>query len=587
MLKNFYLSMALFLSMFIVLFFACITWKRRKIPIAFKLSMLMLATSFYIFGYAYEVTLTDLEGIKFCLLVEYLGIPFIPVLLLVLIFDYAGLIFIKKSAYWVLFIIPAVTLILQYTNDWHHLFYKSLGFVNGNEQTLVYIEKGPWYWIHLVYSYLSVGACVIILVIKYVKESGLHRIQILVLGTGICIPWIFNLAFLVNVKKTLPDLTPFGLVFSAILLTLAIYRLNLLKVTPIAFEKVVQFMSEAVIILDNRNQIIHYNDPAVNIIPELKAIKTDHNNFENVFNKYPVIKDALCSDLTAETRFRVHRNGILGVYTLKLTYIYNKDYMLGKILVLSDITACEKNMENLTAASAQLFALNTLKDRLISIVASEIRDPLDMLINLSDLLKNTEVDTDVKNELICEIQNHISCIYLRIDNMLEYFQNKQNSIIYSPMDWKLSLLVEEAIKPILIKAGNKNISVKCHIEDTISVYADKGMLEIVLKNIMSNAVKFTHRYGSITVAAEKEENFIIISVKDTGVGIEEEKVQMLFQDVEASPAPGTEGEVGIGLGLLLCRHIIKRNYGDIWVDSTIGEGSNFFISIPASGENYR
>ncbi len=283
----------------------------------------------------------------------------------------------------------------------------------------------------------------------------------------------------------------------------------------------------------------------------------------------------------------MHRNGILGVYTLKLTYIYNKDYMLGKILVLSDITACEKNMENLTAASAQLSALNTLKDRLISIVASDIRDPLDMLINLSDLLKNTEVDTNIKNELISEIQKHISSIYLRIDNMLEYFQNKQNSIIYSPMEWKLSSLVEEALKPILIKAENKSISVNCYIEDNISIYADKGMLDIVLKNLISNAVKFTHRYGSITVAAEKEDSFIIISVKDTGVGIEEEKVQMLFQDVEASPALGTEGEVGIGLGLLLCRHIIKRNYGDIWVDSTIGEGSNFFISIPASGENYR
>jgi signal transduction histidine kinase len=171
--------------------------------------------------------------------------------------------------------------------------------------------------------------------------------------------------------------------------------------------------------------------------------------------------------------------------------------------------------------------------------------------------------------------------------MLEYFQNKQNSIIYSPMDWELSSLIEEAIKPILKKAENKGISVNCHVLDSITVYADKGMLDIVLKNLMSNAVKFTHRYGSITVAAEKEDSFIIISVKDTGVGIEEEKIQMLFQDVEASPSVGTEGEVGIGLGLLLCRQIIKRNYGDIWVDSMIGEGSNFFISIPVSGESYR
>jgi signal transduction histidine kinase len=208
-----------------------------------------------------------------------------------------------------------------------------------------------------------------------------------------------------------------------------------------------------------------------------------------------------------------------------------------------------------------------------------------MLLNLSDILKKQEINGNNKL-LISEIQKYVNNIFLRVDNMLEYFQNKQTGIIYSPMEWKLSKLLQEAVKTIHEKAENKNIGIYVTIEDELMIYADRGMLDIVLRNLLSNAVKFTDRNGSISITAEKENDFVIISVKDTGIGMESEKVQLLFQDVDSSPSIGTEGEVGIGLGLLLCSQIIKRNYGDIWVDSTFGEGSNFFIAIPAAGERF-
>lgn len=587
MLNNYYLSMILFFSMFLMFFIGYITWKRRKMPIALKLSMIMLATSLYTFGYAHEVMLSDTEGIKVCLMIEYLGIPFIPALWLTLVFDYTGLHFARKYVYGLLFIIPVITLILHYTNDWHHLFYKSIDLVYNADFPKVYLKKGPWYWVHIGYSYLAMAACVVLLFIKYLKEGSLYRKQIVVLSLGFCIPWGLNIIYTLNNRRPFLDLTPFGFIFSAVLLTWAIYRLNLLRFTPIAFEKIVRYMPDGVIILDYRDRIIHFNDSAGSIIPELKVINTEQENYETVFKNYPVIVETLRQNLTAETQFRIHKNDISGIYKLKLTFISNKKYIIGKILVLTDITACEKYMENLTAASAQLTALNTLKDRLISIVASDIREPLDMLINLSELLKSQEGDSGNNRKLIGEIQKQVNSIFLRVDNMLEYFQNKQTSIIYSPMEWKLSFLAGEAVKTIIGKAETKKITVSLDIADRLYVYADKGMIHIVLRNLLSNAVKFTNRNGSITITARQEGDFVILSVKDTGIGIDPQKVQVLFQDVEGSPCPGTEGEMGIGLGLLLCSQIIKRNYGDIWVDSTIGEGSNFFVSIPAAGKRDR
>ncbi|WFR56110.1 histidine kinase N-terminal 7TM domain-containing protein [Anaerocolumna sp. AGMB13025] len=585
MLNNYYLSMALFVSVFVMLFTAYISWKRRKIPIALKLSLVMLAASVYTFGYAHEVTLSDLEGIKVCLMVEYIGIPFIPPLWLLMTLEYTGYRFTGKWLYSILFVIPVLTLLLQYTNDWHQLFYKSISIDYSGYFPMVYLKKGPWYWVHIAYSYLSVIGSIILLIVKYLKESSLYRKQIIILVLGAFIPWLLNLFTLLHSSKAVLDLTPFGFLFTGILFHLAIYRLNFLKISPIAFEKIFKSMSEGVIVMDFNNQIINYNESAVTIIPELKTGIKEEGDSLNLFKNYPVISETLQQSQMVETKFRLQRKEVLKSYKLELTFIYNKKLLLGKILVITDITDFERNIENLTQASAQLTALNTLKDRLINVVAKDIKEPLDMLLNLSDILKSQDSNGN-NNQLISEIQKYVNNIFLRVDNMLEYFQNKQTGIIYSPMEWKLSKLAQEAVKTIREKAENKNIGIHLTIEDDLMVYADRGMLDIVLRNLLSNAVKFTDRNGSISITAEKEEDFIIISIKDTGIGMESEKVQLLFQDVDASPSIGTEGEVGIGLGLLLCSQIIKRNYGDIWVDSTFGEGSNFFIAIPAAGERF-
>jgi signal transduction histidine kinase len=577
--------MVLFASMLVMLFTAYTSWKRRNIPIALKLSLLMLAASFYTFGYAHEVTLSDLEGIKIWIMVEYIGIPFIPPLWLLMTLDYTGYRFKGKWLYGILFVIPVLTLLFNYTNDWHQLFYKSMSLDNSGYFLLVYLKKGPWYLVHIVYSYFLVIGSIILLIIKYLKESSLYRKEIIILILGAFIPWFLDILNLIRSSKAAPDLTPFGFAITGVLLNLAIYRLNLLKLSPIAFEKIFKSMSEGVIVMDSNNQIINYNESAVEIIPELKAGMKAEGDSRNLFKNYPVITETLKQDQTAETKFRLQRKEVLKSYKIKLTFIYKKKFLLGKILVLTDITDFERNMENLTQASAQLTALNILKDRIINVVAKDIREPLDMLLNLSDILKKQEINGNNKL-LISEIQKYVNNIFLRVDNMLEYFQNKQTGIIYSPMEWKLSKLLQEAVKTIREKAENKNIGIYVTIEDELMIYADRGMIDIVLRNLLSNAVKFTDRNGSISITAEKENDFVIISVKDTGIGMESEKVQLLFQDVDSSPSIGTEGEVGIGLGLLLCSQIIKRNYGDIWVDSTFGEGSNFFIAIPAAGERF-
>ncbi len=457
--------------------------------------------------------------------------------------------------------------------------------INNSFISLASLKIGPWYISYIIYFSFVIVICFVVFWIIFIKAGRFLRKQIIVLGIGICNSWILNIIYIWNSTRLSLILTLVGLTITGILIIWVFYEYkhNIFHITPIEIDKILESISDGAVVFNGKNQIILYNKPAGILIPELNEITPRNNDIEIIFTSYPVVIETLKSNELKEIQFHVPKEDIVKVYKMKLTFINNKKAYLGKVLILSDITTNKKNLEDLTSTSAQLAALNTLKDRLINIVANDIREPLDMLINLTDFLDKQQINQYDNKLLVREIQKQVKNIFLIVDSMLEYFQSKQTSNIFLPMKWKLAVLIQETVNSITAKADNKNITIDTNIQGDLFVYADKGMLQIVLRNLLSNAVKFTNRNGKIIITAQKENDSVIISVRDTGIGMKSEKVQLLFQDVESTPTIGTEGELGIGLGLLFCRQIIQRNHGDIWVDSTLGEGSNFYVSVP-SGE---
>ncbi|WMJ89543.1 sensor histidine kinase [Anaerocolumna sp. MB42-C2] len=458
--------------------------------------------------------------------------------------------------------------------------------INNSFISLASLQIGPWYISYIIYFSFVIVICFVTFWIIYLKAGKFLRKQIIILGIGICNSWILNIIYIWNSTELSLFLTLAGLTITGILIIWVFYQIkhNVSTITPIEVDKILESISDGAVVFNEKNQIILYNKPACILIPELKEITPRNNDIELIFTSYPVVIETLKSNELREIQFHVPKEDIVRIYKMKLTFINNEKTYLGKIMILSDITTSKKNLEDLTSTSAQLETLNTLKDRLINIVAYDIREPLDMLINLTDILDKQELNQLDNKLLVREIQKQVKNIFLIVDSMLEYFQSKQTSNIYLPMKWKLAMLVQDTVNSIKIKADHKNINIKASIQEDLFVYADKGMLQIVLRNLLSNAVKFTNRNGKIVITAQKENDYVIISVRDTGIGMESEKVQLLFQDVECTPSIGTEGELGIGLGLLFCRQIIQRNHGDIWVDSTLDEGSNFYISVPTGNE---
>lgn len=243
--------------------------------------------------------------------------------------------------------------------------------------------------------------------------------------------------------------------------------------------------------------------------------------------------------------------------------------------------------KQLIYSAERLAELNQLKDKLFTIVSHDIRDPLAILVNLTELLEDEKVNlSNDSKEIIDEVKEQVKNIYFMVENLLEWFRSQKGGAKLNPLVWELSKIINEAVRIPKIKGEAKNIKIITEIREEIKVFADREALVLVLRNLLSNAVKYTKNGGIVYISAKKTDGRIIVAVADTGIGIEAEAAQMLFSEANIGSTTGTEGEKGTGLGLLICKELVQHNGGEIWVDSTPGKGSTFYFSIPAGETKY-
>ena len=210
---NLYLSALLMAATCCLLILCYLSWKKRQIPIAISYGLGMLAGAFYTFGYVFEITSTTLEHIRFWLRIEYIGIPFGATIWIIMVLQYTGRqAFVRKSIVVLLMIVPMVTFIGHYTNDWHHLFYRSMSIDLSEGFPLVSLVKGPLYIVHLVYSYFFfvIGMCLMIQM--YRRSTSRMKKQVALMIIGSLGPFGFPIIYLSGILNSPVDISPFGFV---------------------------------------------------------------------------------------------------------------------------------------------------------------------------------------------------------------------------------------------------------------------------------------------------------------------------------------------------------------------------------------
>ena len=236
------------------------------------------------------------------------------------------------------------------------------------------------------------------------------------------------------------------------------------------------------------------------------------------------------------------------------------------------------------AKTIELKELNASKDKFFSIIAHDLKNPFSTIIGFSELLRehlDKGIDTKPK-EYARAIQSAALQTFRLLENLLEWAYTQRGKISFNPEKINLEDLIYEELEVLSETAASKGIELRCIIPENLNmnIFADKNMIRTIIRNLISNAIKFTNRKGQVILNASTDDGIVKISVADNGIGMTPDTLSKLFKIDANLSTRGTEDEKGTGLGLCLCRDFVEKHHGKISVESTPGNGSIFRISLP-------
>jgi diguanylate cyclase (GGDEF)-like protein len=312
--------------------------KHRHTPAALPFAAAMLIITFYSCGYAFELYNVTLEGIKLALRIEYIGISFIPVVWLILAIVYTGRQKILTPAvYCLLFFIPAMTLILHYTNDMHHLFYENLEISTTPPFPLAVITKGIWYHVHIINSNVSALIGNTLYILWIIRNKGPYRRQGIAMLAASLAPWLGNTVYQAGMTPYGIDIIPFSLTLSAPVFAMALFKYRMLDLSPIARDIIFDGMGDPVIVIDSSFRVVDYNQASTGlIIPEGQS--SIGSEISSVLDRYPDLIAQIRDENRCVIEIMVTIKGVEKFFRPILTPILRKDRKLGAILTLNDIT---------------------------------------------------------------------------------------------------------------------------------------------------------------------------------------------------------------------------------------------------------
>jgi signal transduction histidine kinase len=247
--------------------------------------------------------------------------------------------------------------------------------------------------------------------------------------------------------------------------------------------------------------------------------------------------------------------------------------------------ALRESREKYRDLSEELRNANVTKDKFFSIIAHDLKGPLGNFYALSKMFVNRfeKFTSDEIKEMVEQLHTSSSQSYKLLENLLDWSRLQLGKMEHEPETVSITELVEENIELLKSQANDKDITLVNSTDSAGRVLSDRNMLATVIRNLISNAIKFTNRGGEIvlTSSADETQGAIIVSVTDTGVGMSEEILASIFDIGAYHTTLGTEKEKGTGLGLPLCKEFIEKNDGRIWVESELGHGCRFSFELPA------
>jgi signal transduction histidine kinase len=274
-----------------------------------------------------------------------------------------------------------------------------------------------------------------------------------------------------------------------------------------------------------------------------------------------------------------------GTWWFKLIAVFVIIFILISIYIsrVQNLNKQKILLEKLVAVKTEeLFELNASKDKFFSIIAHDLKNPFSTIIGFSEMQKDAIASGDISsvNQYAGLINNSAIQTLQLLENLLQWANSQRGKITFNPVPVSLSELLNEESGMLNDMASRKGIKLESALSIDLTITADRNMIKTILRNLISNAIKYTHKNGKVEVKAILKGSRVVISVSDNGIGMTKETMAKLFRIDADLFTPGTENEKGTGLGLLLCKEFVEKHSGEIWVESELGKGSIFSFSLP-------
>lgn len=335
--------------------------------------------------------------------------------------------------------------------------------------------------------------------------------------------------------------------------------------------------------LDNHILYYQYNDSIVEK-QKFEQIANLEKQYETEKKENEITRLNTQHELTNIQLTKNKQLKILGFITASLLLLL----VLFGLLKYSDKLKSNKLLEEknrlIEKSEQELRLLNASKNKFFSIIAHDLKNPLHNVMGYSFLLSKDydKFTADERRKFATDINQSTNNIFRLLQNLLEWSRSQTGRLKFSPIEIQFKRILDNALSVLHSMANQKQIKLEYIHDPCLQVFADPMMIETVLRNLISNAIKFTPENGTIEIDAKNTGNEVLVSVKDTGIGLSKEDLANLFRIDSKVKRKGTNNEDGSGLGLVLCKEFVDKNNGTIWAESTPGIGSSFFFSIPST-----
>lgn len=578
----------------------CTVKKKNQLHKVFIIIFVLLF--FWFTGLIAQITLSgkfNINPIYFEYFI-YISACFVPVFLLFLarIFVHTKIRF--KRVDLLLFVVPIISLLILWTNDYHHLFYKYYSV------SMEYSEFGPYMFIYSLYSYsLVIIAC--IMLIRYsIKNSGFFSKQSVLIFIGSLTPLLVNMAGYSGLVKLNVYSTPISFTIGILCFAIAAFKLQFFNTTPIALQKIVDRISDGYIIVNEDNRVLDYNQTILTMLNINKPIRNisfydlmsaSSGNSDETFKTINDTFDRIKKKPNQTIILEKYDSKLNKYFSIEVSGILSDRTLIGILILFKDTTQHMLDLQTIREKQETLMESERLASlgQLIGGIAHNLKTPIMSISGaaegLSDLIKEYDSsidDPEVNSQDHHDIAKDMSSWVIKIKDYTEYMSDiitavKGQAVTLSEAD-NITFDIEELVKRvnILMRHELKNAIIYLNVvmksNEHTQINGDVNSLVQVINNMISNAIQSYEGKTNQTIdlIVENDDKNLYISIRDHGCGLPKKVKDKLFKEMIT-----TKGKNGTGLGLYMSYSTIKAHFGgDITFDSVEGQGTTFTITLP-------